>query len=509
MLFYILVLASLKSNSRGSTMIELPDFVTRGEVARLIPVVAETRKEQRAVSAFLAVISAVPLFADKLFNPLGQNVSGSAKIDTFTEVVLRNGVSAENDRPDGLIQIKQRKKTWNALIEAKIGTAGLAKDQIERYLKVARNNSIDALITISNEFATRPLLHPSSINKQLTKRVDLFHLSWTHILTEAMLLHGSKEITDSEQFFLLRELIRFLSHESIGVNGYTSMPQSWSDAVTTFQAGGKLSRRNSDSDEIVFGWHQECRDLSLQMSQYLSRRITVWVPKSKKSRVDEWVENDIQTLCDKGVLEARLQIPDTASDMYINADLRSRTFRVSMEVKAPTDKQKSTSRINWLLRQLKDIDTSDIFVRVKWSSRAADTDILLASLVEDPKNDLIMGSKVLPRAFEVIMSKSSGGKFKGRKTFIVDLEMLCPDFYERVGQHLKAWRPNPPKPNKSLLNDEIKTNPEQDRSIGNDHSELLEVPSFLQRLPENSNKNSLDEHKINRTKRISRYTARL
>jgi hypothetical protein len=152
-------------------MIELPDFVTRGEVARLIPVVADTRKEQRAVSAFLAVISAVPLFADKLFNPLGQNVSGSAKIDTFTEVVLRNGVSAENDRPDGLIQIKQRKKTWNALIEAKIGTAGLAKDQIERYLKVARNNSIDALITISNEFATRPLLHPSSINKQLTKRV--------------------------------------------------------------------------------------------------------------------------------------------------------------------------------------------------------------------------------------------------------------------------------------------------------------------------------------------------
>jgi hypothetical protein len=43
---------------------ERPDFLKSGDIARLIPVISDSRKEQRAVSVLLSVFSAVPNFAD-------------------------------------------------------------------------------------------------------------------------------------------------------------------------------------------------------------------------------------------------------------------------------------------------------------------------------------------------------------------------------------------------------------------------------------------------------------
>lgn len=183
---------------------EQPDFMKRGDVARLIPVVADTRKEQRAVSALLAVIAAVPGLADALLSSLGQKVSQRTIVNTFTEVELINGDGAKHDRPDGLIQVSRGKNTWHGLIEAKIGNAGLDQNQVERYLKLARDNSIDAVLTISNEFAPRPTHHPVAVSKNLLRRVQLFHISWTQILTEAILLQDGSQVSDPEQAFLLR-----------------------------------------------------------------------------------------------------------------------------------------------------------------------------------------------------------------------------------------------------------------------------------------------------------------
>jgi len=163
-------------------MPDLPSFADYGEVARLFPVVADTSKEQRAASIFLSVISAIPALANALLSQIGQRVGARSSVNTFTEVVLKNGSQTDiKDRPDGLIEISFGKRKWTALVEAKIGRNPLDKDQIERYLRLARDNSIDALITVSNEFAAHPTHHPVQISKNLMRRVSLYHFSWTSI----------------------------------------------------------------------------------------------------------------------------------------------------------------------------------------------------------------------------------------------------------------------------------------------------------------------------------------
>ena len=171
------------------------------------------------------------------------------------------------------------------------------------------------------------------------------------------------------------------------------------------------------------------------------------------------------------------------SDFILTADLRTRSIRTSMQVDAPRDRKSTSARINWLLRQLKDTDDPDVIVRIKWSSRATDTDVPLKKLREGLDLPEIQSSNVSPRAFEVMSTTTQGGRFSGNKTFIQDVEDLCPHFYENVGQHLKnPPQPTPPKPH--FVKEVIVQEPAEKASsrIGNEHSSLLELPAFLRRM---------------------------
>lgn len=466
---------------------ELPENVKSGGVARLFPVIAETGKEQRASSIFLSVLSAVPPFADILLSQLGQSIGSRTTIDTFTEIVFKNDTTPNNrDRPDGLIRINTGRRTWSCIVEAKIGKSTLQMDQVERYLRLARDNSIDAVLTISNEFAALATHHPLNVQKTLTKKVDLLHLSWSAILTEAVLLHEQAAIKDPEQAFLLREFVRFFSHESAGVTGFTIMPKEWSVVVDRIQAGGKVTP--GDGAVIVDAWHQEIRDLTLIMSRIISCRLSTKLPRTHVLDPVKRRSDDLQVLCEKGFLLAELEVPNAASTIKINADLNTRSIRLSMEVNAPKDRAKNISRVNWLLRQLKDLALDDVYISAIWASRAAKTVLPISELRASPENieKDIRGAEI--RAFEVTLTSDSARRFAGIKTFIEQLELLAPLFYEKIGQHLSTWQAPPPKPkhtlNKEESSEELPQNDAQKviTSAGNSHTDLLEIPSFLHRI---------------------------
>lgn len=496
-------------------MPELPTFLKSGDIARLIPVIADSRKEQRVASVFLATLSAVPNFAEAMMRSLGQRVGRRTRINSFTEVVFQTQSANLKDRPDGLIVIDRNRSTWSALIEAKIGNNELEADQIERYSQLARDNGIDAVITISNQFAARPDHGPVSIPKVLSRKVDIYHWSWKSILTEAVLLQSQASVDDPDQAYLLREFIRFLSHDSIGVNGFTQMPSEWKTLILQLQSGAALKRNSPEVIAVVGGWHQEVRDIALRLSHQLSATVEVRLSRAHAKDPDQRFKDDCMRLVEEQILTAALQVPAAASDIRIVADLKSRTIRVGMEVDAPTDRQRCSARLNWLLRQFKDVDPANLFVRLKWPSRAKDTVCSLADLMEDPKR-LGEDSTKVPRAFEISYVTTDSRRFSGRRTFIEELETALPTFYAQVGQHLQPWHPKPPKSSDQEIEEVQEANKvqaagkdhgsrttKQDSSsreavppvapkqpepfvettiVGNEHTALLDIPPFLRRF---------------------------
>jgi hypothetical protein len=426
-------------------MSNLPDCIERAERARLFPILADTSKEGRTLSIFLATLASVRELRTNLLAALGQRLGSTARLHTYTEVDFKCAKGeASLGRPDGLIVLDSWGRRWTALVEAKVGKAEISQDQLERYLELARRNRIDAVITISNQFSVVPQHHPLRINMAKYKNVRLFHFSWMHILTEADLLTVNRDVDDDDQAYMLSEFLRFISHESAGVQGFTQMPAAWPEVVAKVQAAGAL-QRSHDVAAVAEAWIQESRDLCLILSRQLKRLVCQRLSKTALADPEARFQEDVAALCQEQCLKTVLTVPDAAAPIEIRADLQRRSVLVAMKLKAPTDRVSNKARLNWLLRQIPAKAEGNIHVRCQWPWAPHPTQFRLAELREDPGRIDEGKEKLKVAAFEILWVADLGRRFEQRKTFLDELERAVPAFYETVGQHLRAWQPPAPK----------------------------------------------------------------
>ena len=424
-------------------MADLPDLMNP-QRARLFPILADTSKEGRTLSIFLATLTFVRAFSQNLFGSIGQRIGTTTIISTYTEVNFNNLTDKKLGRPDGLIVLETGKRTWTALVEAKVGKSEISNDQLERYLEIAKSKKIDAVVTISNQFATVPDHHPVKITSTKFKGIGLYHFSWMQIMTVARLLTANQDIEDDEQANILKEFLRFISHPSAGVEGFSQMPKAWSTVCALVQAGGKLVR-NDDLNSVVEAWQQETKDLSLILSRQLGTFVREKLSRAESSSPGAKFESDVKELVSKQALCINLAVPDAAAPLSVIVDLRRRSILNSMYVKAPGDKVSNKARLNWLLRQIPNQADSKAHIRMYWPGSSPSTQLPLSDLRENPDRIGEDKGKMTVVGFDVIVPVDLGNRFGQTRTIIQELETSVPHFYESVGQHIRQWSPPPPK----------------------------------------------------------------
>ncbi|MBD3649166.1 MAG: hypothetical protein HUJ31_17340, partial [Pseudomonadales bacterium] len=318
-----------KVNGRwGTTMSLLPDIVASGEPARLIPVGADSNKEARAASIILATLTVVPPFQKLMLGSLGQRVGVRANLSCFTEVTFKKASS--KIRPDGLICLDGgRGRVWTCLVEAKIKNAKIEKAQIEKYLELAKDNHIDAVLSISNEFVASPTHSPVQVSRSLLRNVELYHWSWMFALTQAQLLLNSDDFERNEQRFILKEMERYFSHQSIGISTFSRMNSEWKDLVGKIQSGANVGKEQKDVENSVAAWHQEVRDLCLLMTRKLSRPVQIKLSRAHADDPVKRLKDDSQKLVEKHLLTCEFEVPDAAAPINVTADLLRRSLTLS------------------------------------------------------------------------------------------------------------------------------------------------------------------------------------
>jgi len=420
-----------------------PEYLKQGERARLFPTISETNRENRPTSVFLALLPYIPAFSADLLLPIGIRIGQRSRIECWTEVVPCSS-SHLDKRPDGLIVVKAGQRIWKALVEAKIRNNQINEEQVKNYLEAAKECGIDAVITISNQFVARPEFAPVNVPKTLLRRVKLYHWSWTYIRTHCEILH--RDMTDNpEQAFLLDEFLRLLEHKDSGVQRFSQMNPGWKQLVQTVTNQGSLSKNDPDTIDCIGSWHQEERDLSLQLSRHVGAKVQTVMARKSIGDSEIRLKDDISKLVNDNVLYAAFRIPNCASDLEITAHLMARTVTFGMKLNAPLDRKSTKARVNWLLRMLP-VDDSSLILRAYWPSRSDPTDASIADLRIDGSVIQTGNPKVVPSRFEVLLIDNLGGDFLGRQKFIERIEKNITLFYDLVGQRLRAWQPPPPKP---------------------------------------------------------------
>jgi len=423
-------------------MTDRPEFIVQGERARLFPVLSETSREGRTLSILLSCMENVNEFGRGLLSDLGIRAGVRTKIEAYTEVVLKK-CGDKNLRPDGLIVVRTGSKIWTALVEAKVGNADLNVDQLEAYLEIAKLNGIDGLVTISNQFAPMPTQLPVQLSAAALKKANVLHWSWKYIITQASLLIRNDDVLDQDQRVILNEMVRFLSHPSAGVQSFDQMPASWTTLASNIQAGASVSVKSLETQEVIAAWYQEIQDLSLILSRHLGEDVDIKVPRAHASDPIARMKADIHGLAEDFSLKAVFSVPNAVSSIDVVADFAKRSVFACMKVNAPEDRKSTKARLNWLLRQLQKSNPDNIHVRLIWPGRGQRSQYTLKALRDNV--DIADEAGKVVSSFEVLYARDLGARFGQRKNFIIDLEQIVPDFYEQVGQHLRAWQPQAPK----------------------------------------------------------------
>ena len=393
----------------------------------------------------MACLSKIDEFGAALLNSVGQKVGARAIIETYTEIVFEKQLIEIKDRPDGLIVLKVGKREWRALVEAKVGTNVLDIEQIEKYRALAKDNNVDCVITISNQFATNSAHHPLEAIRKSRSKIPVFHWSWMHILTVADLLISQDNVDDMDQLVLLNELRRFLGHESAGVKGYDRMPKEWSNLNKLVSTGADIPAKSSDANIVLEAWHQEMRDLTLILSRLTETSVSEKLPQKHLNNPSQRIRDEMDDLRHTRQLKCVLNIPDTASPIEIIADITRRSINVGMTLRAPEDKKTTKARMNWLLRQIRSKKVENIYVRLLWPGKSEATQFSISEL-RDNINIINIGKEHLTvHGFHVFSSNRIGVRFIQQVNFISDLEKFVPFFYKTVGSSLNAWKRSPPK----------------------------------------------------------------
>jgi hypothetical protein len=409
--------------------------------ARLIPtsgIAGADEQERRATSALLAVLTSVKEFGRAITQPLG---APAGKIETYIEVPFTLG--DKQYFPDGLIRVTRGQTVWTALVEVKTNVNELETQQLENYLDIAREQEYDALLTISNEIPPADGSHPTKVDGRKTRKVALRHLSWMTVLSEAVMQADHRGVADPDQKWILGELIRYLEHPRSGAMEMEDMGSAW---VTTREAiaAGTLRASDKGLPSVTSRFDALIQYCCLKLGRSLGQEVTPVL--SRKERADAAVRSQelASSLASNGILSGGLSIPGAVGPIHVTADIRASKIMCHVDLDAPRE-GRSITRVNWLLRQLKDAPDNLRVEAFILHGRGDGVSELLGAvranpslLVSDPSREL--------RAFRIASNCSMGSKRgRGRGGFIDSVTGAVNDFYADVVQNLKSWQATAPK----------------------------------------------------------------
>lgn len=220
------------------------------------------------------------------------------------------------------------------------------------------------------------------------------------------------------------------------------MGENW---VKVRHGAGDGVLRSSDAEvrDIAARWDQFVEYVCLGLGQDLGRDVRPVRPRSQTSAAR--LEAHCKNLADNGALGAAIRVPDAAGDVLLESDLKARKIVTSVTLDAPGE-GKATTRVNWLLKQLKEAPPG-LVIEANFVSTKATAALRLDDARENLQGLLLAADpKRPPRSFRLTLAAPMGAKRgKGERSFVLETRKQTISFYRDLVQDLKPWRATAPK----------------------------------------------------------------
>jgi hypothetical protein len=394
--------------------------------SKLFPI-GKTTDENQTTSIFLSTLSAVKEFREDILFQIDVKKIKNRNITLHTYIEIPS-VSME-DRPDGLIVLTSGVHNpvieWVALIESKIGNNDIDGEQIERYIKLAKELDIENIITISNQLVSTPFETPlCNIRKS---KVNLFHWSWIYLkVTAGRLLKSG--IDDEDHIYILSEFRRYVNKHN-GIKNYMGMEKSWKETTESF-----MDKSNKPLiEEIIKSYKQEEKDICLQLTEttghYVKLKIT---NKTRDDLMSESLDKN-KIVCTPFYLDDDTNIVFELETDFVKRKITCITKHKNNNGKA---KAQTTKLLNCFIPDITSEDEIVIGAIYPRRSSAKSDFATLSQLLNDKEEGIYSilnknyGDTV--KEFEIRMSDDLGKDFHRPQVIVTRLENLVKIFLEKV-----------------------------------------------------------------------------
>lgn len=402
----------------------IEDLVSDLNSPRLIP--SYKQKERRLLSIFMALIEISPVMRGLFLEKCGYRSGKTCQYQSLMEVQYK-GSKYPEVRPDGLLVCTRGKTTWSAFVEAKSEKSAIRPEQIQDYLQLASMCDVDAIITISNEFARVPDELPYHVGQTKRKGRDIFHFAWADIRTFLDLNKRNEHLSPMEAS-LVEQCLLYFWDEGSGIQTYDAMPANWPAFVEAASTALGFGSNMKGLTEIVHGWQQERRDLCSKLTHQSKRSVELRHFSGSRSSEEERLKADKKRLAEDYLLSADYLFKDDRASLKIRADLKSKLTTAALDIEPPAGKA-AKAVVRWAAGAVDGLSSPNLSVSFDWPGRGPGTTALASVLVADP--DLLCeGQKDAPKKIRFILSVENSRGFKSRKKFIEDLESTTTQLLE-------------------------------------------------------------------------------
>jgi hypothetical protein len=250
-------------------------------------------------------------------------------------------------------------------------------------------------------------------------------------------------VADPDQAWILGELIRYLEHPRSGAMEFSDMGTAWVPVREAIGAG-TLRAGDSTAIEVAGRFDALIRYASLRLGRQLGIEVVPALSRRDHAEPTARTQALVAQLTSTGTMTGGLKIPGAVGPLLITADLRASKIVCHVDVDAPKE-GKPTTRVNWLVRQLKNAPDTLRIEGFTMHARGPGNADLLRVVRENPM--VVVGDAARElRAFRVAQLSAAGPKRgTGRGSFIDSFLSAIDDFYEGVLQNLKPWMAAPPR----------------------------------------------------------------
>jgi len=410
------------------------------------PEKAPGNQARHAASSFLLTLMSVEAFRIALFEGLGLKVGQGSKLSCLSDFTFLSADNStqqpkQSNRPNGLLYLQTSKFVWSALMVTRASGVKLETDALAYCVEIAKQNQVNAILTVSDTFTLRPGVLPVDIEKTLIENLEIFHLPWGRIYTvtkQVLLSDAGLSADDSAR---LNDFIAYMEDKTGCLKADSRLQAETSSIARLITSGGAIDPTSNDVLNIVAGWHQNLKFLNFKLREKFNCDVSMSDGDLSIAQSKDQLMQDAVNFSQSHQLPGSFVIAKGTAKICLKLDLLRRTANYWMDVSSNVESSKPANPLSAILKKLKNSDAADIYIKAVYAGATVPKQAPLEMVMSDHAILSTDQAKTVPEAYEVLMVRDIAGDLDDMDLLVKQIDEGLLSFYEHVAQNFSSLPP--------------------------------------------------------------------